>query len=119
MGAFAAATGRRLVVAGAAVAVVAAGWVVTADPVSAHAGCRSTGDRVTGLTANARVRCVTARAVAAAYDAAVMSGGNVPSGRVPAAGYLCRTTTVGAAEEETFAVRCTRRGGVVRFAWGV
>jgi hypothetical protein len=48
-----------------------------------------------------------------------MHGGSFPGGRVAAAGYLCRTTAVGEAAEETFAVRCSSGRNVVRFAWGV
>ena len=54
-----------------------------------------------------------------AYDTAVMRRGRFPGGRVAAAGYTCRTTSAGAAEEEPFAVRCADRGVVVPFAWGV
>lgn len=73
------------------------------------------GKRVTGLTASASVRCATARQVAAAYDTAVLGSGSFPDGRIRVAGYTCTTSPVGGPEEETFTVRCTRRGGVVRF----
>ncbi len=119
MGAFAASMGRRVVIALAAVSSVAAVWVATAEPASAHGRCRSSEERVSELTASARVRCATARRVAIAYDTAVMRSGSFPGGRVAAARYTCRTTSVGAAEQESFAVLCTTRGGVVRFAWGV
>lgn len=119
MRSFAASTRRRVVVGLTAVALVAALGVATEQPASAHGACRYRGERVSELTASARVRCVTARLVATTYDTAVMSGGSFPNGRVPAAGYSCRTTPVGGPEEETFKVRCTRRGSVVRFGWGV
>lgn len=119
MRSFAAFTGRLAVIAVAAVALVAAVWVATEQPASAHGACRYRGERVSGLAASARVRCATARLVAAAYDTAVLSGASFPSGRVPAAGYTCRSAAVGGPEEETFAVRCTRGGSVVHFGWGV
>ena len=102
-----------------AVAMMAAAWIGAAEPASAHGACRYTGDRVTDLTAGARVRCATARRLAGAYDSTVMQGGSFPGGRVAVAGYACRTTTVGNAAEETFTVRCTSGRNVVRFAWGV
>lgn len=119
MRSFAASTGRRVVIGLTAVALVAAVWVATERPASAHGACRHRGERVSGLTASARVRCATAQRVAAAYDTAVLRGGNFATGRVPAAGYTCHTRPVGGPEEETFKVRCTRRGGVVHFGWGV
>lgn len=115
----AASGGRWVVTAGIAVALAAAAWIGTAPPASAHGACRYGGERVTGLSASSRVSCNTARRVAAAYDAAVMGDGSFPGGRVPAAGYSCRTTPAGDPSEETFTVRCTRSGNVVRFAWGV
>lgn len=118
MGAFAASTGPRVVIALTAVPSVPAGWVAAAEPASAHGRCRSSDERVSKLTASARVRCATARHVALAYNTAVMCGGSFPGGRVAAAGYTCRTTSAGAVEEESFAVRCAGGGGV-RFAWGV
>jgi len=116
---FAASKARWPGVAAVAIAMAAAAWTGSAEPASAHGACRYGGDRVTGLTASARVRCATAQRVAAAYDSAVMQGGSFPGGRVAAAGYLCRTTAVGEAAEETFAVRCSGGRNVVRFAWGV
>lgn len=105
-------------VAAVAIAMAAAAWTGSAEPASAHGACRYRGDRVTGLTASAGVRCATAQRVGAAYDSAVMEGGSFPGGRVAVAGYTCRTTPVGEAAEETFTVRCSGRS-VVRFAWGV
>lgn len=106
-------------VAAVAIAMTAAAWIGSAEPASAHGTCRYSGDRVTGLTASARVCCATARRVAGAYDTAVMQGGSFPGGRVAVAGYSCRTTTVGDAAEETFTVRCSSGQHAVRFAWGV
>lgn len=117
---FAASKGRWVASLGVAAAMTAAAWVGSAPPASAHGACRYTGDRVSGLTASARVSCATARRVAAAYDAAVMGEGSFPDGsRVPAAGFSCRTKPVGSESEESFTVRCARGGNIVRFAWGV
>ena len=116
---FAASKGRWPAIAAVAIAMTAAAWIGSAEPASAHGACRYGGDRVTGLTASARVRCATARRVAGAYDSAVMQGGSFPGGRLAVAGYSCRTTTVGEAAEETFSVRCSSGRNVVRFAWGV
>lgn len=111
--------GRRFLIGVTAVALVAAAWLATAGPASAHGACRFTGERVSGLTASARIGCATARRVAAAFDRAVMRGGTFPEGRLRAAGYNCRTRADGPPEQETSTVRCTRGGNVVRFAWGV
>lgn len=119
MPSFAASIRRRVVIGLMAAAVVATVWVATEQPASAHGACRYRGDRVSGLTASARVRCATARLVATAYDTAVMKDGSLAPERVRAAGHNCHTTPVGGPEEETFEVRCTRCGSVVHFGWGV
>lgn len=119
MRSFAASAGRRAVIGLIAVILGAAVWVAAEQPASAHGACRYGGERVSGITASAWVRCATAQRVAAAYDRAVLVGGSFPSGRVRAAGYTCATTPLGGPEEETFTVRCARRGGVVHFGWGV
>ena len=94
--------------------------VAMAPPAAAHGACKYPGERVSRLTASGKVPCATARAVAAAYDAAQLSGGDFPDGApVPSAGFSCRTTQVGDVSEESFSVRCAGRRGVVRFAWGV
>ena len=106
-------------IAAIAIAMTASAEIGSASPASAHGACRYTGERVTGVTASARVRCATARLVAGAYDSTVMQGGSFPGGHVTVAGYTCRTTTVGHASEESSAVRCSSGRNVVRFAWGV
>lgn len=91
-----------------------------ASPASAHGACRSATERVSGLTATAKVSCTTARKVAAGYDTEVMAGGAFPGGsRVSTRGFSCATTPVGHESEESFSVRCAGRRGVIRFAWGV
>jgi hypothetical protein len=119
MGTFAGCRRRWPAIAAVAIAMTAAAWTGSTGPASAHGACRYTGDRVTGLTASARVGCATAQRVAGAYDSTVMDGGSFPGGRVAVAGYSCRTTTVGDAAEETSTVRCSRGRNAVRFVWGV
>ena len=102
------------------VAVLALGSGVSlAGPASAHGACRTTTERVSRLTASTKVRCATARAVAAAYDVKIMAGGSFPGGRMAVNGFRCVTSPAGPAAEETFSVRCTGGRGTLRFHWGV
>lgn len=105
----------------AAAVVVAAGTGLGAsNPVAAHGACRSTTERVTGLSASGRITCGAAQRVAAAYDTAVMTGRSFPgAGALAVEGFRCTTTSVGHESEETFSVRCAGRRGEIRFAWGV
>lgn len=94
--------------------------VIGASSASAHGTCRPGTERVSELVASRGVSCATARQVAAAYDAAVMSGGEFPSRKpVAARRFSCRTTTVGHPSEESFTVLCRQGRLTVRFAWGV
>lgn len=90
-------------------------------PASAHGACRTSAERVSRLTASAKVSCATARAVAVAvgYEAKLMASQSFPGSRTAVHGFRCVTNQVGHESEETFSVRCSGGRGTVGFEWGV
>ena len=111
-------TTSKAVVAAVAGLALGSGLFV-AKPASAHGACRTPTERVSGLTASAKVSCATARAVAAGYDAKLMAAQSFPGSRMAVHGFRCVTNQVGQESEETFSVRCSGGPGTVRFEWGV
>lgn len=82
--------------------------------------CDSNIEHVSSLGAMGS-NCDTARRIATAYDARIMSGGSFPGGQPLAVedGWSCAVTSTSGDGGEVFGVNCTKGTESVTFEWGV